>query len=204
MSSASQDSDFTLDDHGAARGCLHPSCSANGELFAHKSLRFNKSDVSMTPPEVARRVVNHFKPSGRVLDPCRGDGAFWNAMPGAEWCEIREGRDFMEWTSPVDWIVTNPPFSTFMGFIKHAFDVSENVVFVIPAAKVWGSMPYHEMIEAYGGIREIVILGRGRSIGLPLGFAVGAFHFQRGYKGETRIVHSGLPNAEPTDQRESR
>ena len=163
--------------------------SASDLFGGVKSLRFNESDVAMTPPYVARRVVNHFKPQGRMLDPCRGEGAFWNAMPGAEWCEIREGRDFMEWTAPVDWIVTNPPFSTFMGFIKHAFDVAENVVFVIPAAKVWGSMPYHEMIEAYGGIREIMILGRGRAIGLPLGFAVGAFHFKRGYKGETRIVY---------------
>jgi hypothetical protein len=153
------------------------------------SLKFNPKDVAMTPPEVAESVVKHFKPSGRILDPCRGDGAFWRHMPGAEWCEIREGRDFLEWNEPVDWIVSNPPFSVLMGFLMHSFKVADNVVYTIPAAKIWHSIPYLELIRDFGGIREILILGRGRAIGLPLGFAIAAIHFKRGYKGETRIVY---------------
>jgi len=53
----------------------------------------NPNDVWMTPPPIAADIVNRFKPTGRILDPCRGDGAFWNVMPGAEWCEAREGRN---------------------------------------------------------------------------------------------------------------
>jgi hypothetical protein len=147
----------------------------------------------MTPPDVADVVVKHFKPTGRILDPCRGDGAFWRHMPGAEWCEIREGRDFLDWQEPVDWIVSNPPFSVLMGFLTHSFKVAENVVYTIPASKIWQSIPYLELIRDFGGIREILILGRGRAIGLPLGFAIAAIHFKRGYKGETRIVYP--PNA---------
>lgn len=48
-------------------------------------------DIVLTPDDVAADVVASFAPTGRVLDPCRGEGAFWNHMPGAEWCEVREG-----------------------------------------------------------------------------------------------------------------
>ena len=163
---------------------------ASSDLFGgFVSLKFNPQDVAMTPPEVAEYVVKHFKPTGRILDPCRGDGAFWRHMPGAEWCEIREGRDFLNWKEPVDWIVSNPPFSVLMGFLIHSFKVADNVVYTIPASKIWQSIPYLELIRDFGGIREILILGRGRAIGLPLGFAIAAIHFKRGWKGETRIVY---------------
>lgn len=162
----------------------------SSDLFGgFTSLRFNPADVELTPPEVAARVVKHFAPSGVMLDPCRGEGAFWREMPGADWCEVREGRDFMEWQKPVDWIISNPPYSTLLGFLRHSFKVADNVVYAIPAAKIFQSIPYLELINEYGGIREILILGRGRAIGLPLGFAVAAVHFKRGYKGETRIVY---------------
>ena len=147
----------------------------------------NPNDVVITRPEIAEMVVKHFNPKGRMLDPCRGGGAFWQHMPGADWCEVREGKDFFEWTAPVDWIVSNPPFSVFMQFLRHSFEVADNVVYTIPASKIWQSIPYLEMIGAYGGIREILTLGRGRAIGMPLGFAIAAVHFKRGYKGQTRI-----------------
>lgn len=60
------------------------------------------NDVVLTPDKIAHDVVEHFRPSGRILDPCKGDGAFLKYMPGAEWCEVREGRSFFEWYDPVD------------------------------------------------------------------------------------------------------
>ena len=161
-----------------------------GSLSTH----VNPQDVVMTRPEIAEMVVKHFKPTGRMLDPCRGGGAFWKHMPGAEWCEVREGKDFFEWKAPVDWIVSNPPFSVFMQFLRHSFEVADNVVYTIPASKIWQSIPYLEMIGAYGGIREILTLGRGRAIGMPLGFAIAAIHFKRGYKGQTRIHYPPNPS----------
>ena len=59
-----------------------------------------------------------------MLDPCRGGGAFWRHMPGAEWCEAAEGRDFFAWTEPVDWIVSNPPYSTFKPWMLHSFTLA--------------------------------------------------------------------------------
>jgi hypothetical protein len=174
------------------------------DLFHSVERTMNPKDVVMTPPRVAQMIVNHFKPSGRVLDPCRGNGAFWNAMPGAEWCEIAEGRDFLSWQEPVDWLVSNPPYSTFWEFLAHSFRIAENVVYLIPLHKIWSGHRYLEAIMEYGGIRETLIIGTGTSIGFPVGLSVGAVHFKRGYKGETRIaLSSGGGGGSETSPRHS-
>ena len=64
-------------------------------------------DVVLTPPDLAAAVIAHFAPQmrGRVLDPAKGAGAFYDALPGhldRHWCEVSEGRDFFEWRDPVD------------------------------------------------------------------------------------------------------
>lgn len=95
-----------------------------------------ESDVVLTPSDVAADVVRRFEPYGRILDPCKGEGAFTDHMPTAEWCEIREGSDFFEWREPVDWIVSNPPYSIFSKFMRHSMTVARNIVYVIPVNKV--------------------------------------------------------------------
>ena len=66
----------------------------HGFQFASGQFSHEHDDVVFTPPEVAKAMVGHFSPSGRMLDPCRGDGAFHQLMDGADYCEIQEGRDF--------------------------------------------------------------------------------------------------------------
>jgi hypothetical protein len=153
------------------------------DLFGGWGRTANPKDVVMTPADVARMIVNHFQPSGRILDPCRGNGAFWDAMPGAEWCEIAEGKDFMQWETPVDWIVSNPPYSTFWEFLEHSFKLADNIVYLIPLHKIWSGHRYMKAITQWGGLRETLIIGTGTSIGFPVGLSVGAVHFQRGYTG---------------------
>lgn len=63
----------------------------------------NPNDVVFTQDHIARDIVRYFKPTGRMLDPCCGNGAFLKYMPGADWCEITKGKDFFEWKDPVDW-----------------------------------------------------------------------------------------------------
>jgi hypothetical protein len=69
-------------------------------------------DLIMTPPALARSIVDSFAPRGRLLDPCRGAGAFFAALQrhsdDVDWCECRDGRDFFEYDLPADWIITNP------------------------------------------------------------------------------------------------
>lgn len=145
----------------------------------------NRNDIWLTPDAIARDVVHHFRPAGRVLDPCKGEGAFLNHMPGAEWCEIREGRDFYAWCAPVDWIVSNPPYSIFTDFHSHALRLAQNVVWLMPLHKPFGSWQRMEELFAWGGIREIRIYGKSRDYGLDVGFVCGAVHYQRGWFGPT-------------------
>ena len=37
-----------------------------------------------------------------------------------DWCEIGEGGDFLRYNQKVDWIISNPPWSKILVFIKHA------------------------------------------------------------------------------------
>lgn len=148
----------------------------------------NPRDVVYTPDEIARDIVKHFQPSGFCLDPCKGDGAFLRYLPaGSEWCEIREGRDFFAWDRPVDWIVSNPPYSIFYEWFLHSIAIAENIVYLIPSNKIFQSYRYWQELKKWGWVKEIYIVGKGTDINLPVGFAVAAIHFAKGYAGETKI-----------------
>ena len=54
-------------------------------------------DIIMTPEPCAIDIISHFSPTGSILDPCRGEGAFYNNYPIScekDWCELEEGKDF--------------------------------------------------------------------------------------------------------------
>ena len=148
------------------------------------------SDVVATPDIVAEWMVKYFAPTGVILDPCRGDGAFYRHLPpGALWCEITEGVDFFQWGKPVDWIIGNPPYAVFSQWLRHSFTLARDIVYLIPVNKVFNSYTMLKDIYAWGGIREIVAIGRGdRMMIATVGFAVGAIHLRRGWTGETRIT----------------
>jgi hypothetical protein len=72
-------------------------------------MRHVVNDLVCTEAEVARRLIDHFGPTGRILDPSRGYGAFYDNLPETRyWCETRDGRDFLACNEPFDWIMTNP------------------------------------------------------------------------------------------------
>ncbi len=144
----------------------------------------NYSDVHFTNEDVARKVVEHFSPSGRCLEPFKGDGAFLKWLPdGSEWCEITEGVDFFSTRGCFDWIITNPPFSNLTAVFEYSFHLSENCVFLVPISKYWSSQPRLNLVRQYGGLKEILHVGTGRQIGFDIGFPFAALHFQRGYSG---------------------
>ena len=150
----------------------------------------NPNDIVFTPEPIAKKVCSLFPISGRVLEPCKGEGAFLKYLPeGTEWCEITEDRDFMSWHEKVDWIVTNPPYSSFDKFLQHAFDVADNVVFLVPLAKVFKSMGTLKRVDEYGGIVSMWIIAAGRC-GFPFGFPAAAIYFKRDYKGFTKISYA--------------
>ena len=140
------------------------------------------ADVVYTPDWCARDMVEWFKPSGRILEPCRGEGAIYKYLPaGTEWCEIADGRDFFAWHSPVDWIVSNPPYSIFNEWMDHSFNVSENVVYLLSLSTFFTSFSRMRDTHKRGWIKHVRVYGEGNKLGFPTGRPMGAFHFVRAY-----------------------
>jgi hypothetical protein len=148
-----------------------------------------RGDRVYTPRWVAEDMVRHFQPTGRILEPFRGGGVFMDLMPGADWCEIDDGRDFFEWSEPVDWIVTNPPYSKTRACFAHAAKFARDVVFLLPLRNVFSGFGFIVDIRAFGGIAEIRTYGTGTRLGFPMGNAVGAIHFKRAHAGAMRWSH---------------
>jgi len=143
-----------------------------------------KKDVQYTPDDVAKYIVDFFQPEGKILDPCKGDGAFLRHMPGAEWCELREGRDFFDFDAQVDWIVSNPPYSIFSEWLDHSFEIAENIVYLIPINKPFNSFSMLQRVAEYGGIKHVLAIAPGAKLKFSIGFAIGAIHFKRGWHGK--------------------
>ena len=147
-----------------------------------------QGDVVYTPAWCAEDMVTHFAPSGVVLDPCKGKGAFLDLLPeGSPWCEITEGSDFFEWTQPVDWVVGNPPYSMTREWFRHSYAVADHLLYLVPLRNVFSGYGFVREIHEWGGIREIRVYGTGGRLGFPMGNAVGAMHIQRGWQADTRF-----------------
>ncbi len=102
-------------------------------------------DQVFTPRDLAKRIIGQFPLDGVVLDACRGGGSFYDQYPDhvdRRWCDAILGRDFMDWQMPVDWIVTNPPWSSLREFLAHGMTVAGNVVFQMTLDQIFDqSMP---------------------------------------------------------------
>lgn len=147
----------------------------------------NKNDVVFTPDWLAEIICSMFPINGLVLEPCKGEGVFMKYLPqDTMWCEITEGKnmyDFKE-TDRVDWIVTNPPYSDFDRFLDFSFGLANNIVLLVPVAKMMKSMGTLKKVFAYGGIVSCHFLGGGQA-GFPFGFPVGIYYLKKGYTGQT-------------------
>lgn len=149
----------------------------------------NKKDVVYTPKYVSKKIIEIIRPYGECLDPCKGDGSFYYNLPlGADYCEIDEGKDFFECKGKYNWIIGNPPYSLFEEFLRHSFNLADNVSFLVPINKVFQRQIIMNMINNYGGIKNIIVFGSGQKIEFPFGFSVANFHFKKDYKGDTKII----------------
>jgi len=144
-------------------------------------------DKVMTSDIVAHHIVHQFNPSGTILEPCKGTGSFLKFLPnGTLWCEIDEGKDFFKFNEKVDWIITNPPYSLARDFMIHSFEISNNVVLLLPATKIFASGGKMFGINQYGGIKVIQFV-KPKLCGFNFGWNVAIFHFQKDYRGMTQI-----------------
>lgn len=80
-----------------------------------KIVKKKGKSMVMTNPEMAKYLLSRidFVKGDIVLEPCRGEGAFYNNFPSnveRKYCEINEGKDFLEYNEEVDYTISNPPF----------------------------------------------------------------------------------------------
>lgn len=129
-----------------------------------KGSRNDFNDRIYTPKEIVVDIINWVKPNGKVLEPFRGEGAFydelckyndkqnqennWNGK--VDWAEIDAGKDFFEIDKKYDFIITNPPYSIFTQVLEHSFKIADNVIMLIPHNKIFTSDKRLDMIEAFG------------------------------------------------------
>lgn len=163
----------------------------------HRGHAPSKSDVVYTPDWVVKDMLDHFQPSGVVLDPCRGEGAFHDLLPeGSPWCEITEGRDFFDWSEPVDWVIGNPPYTLTRKWFQHSYTFAEHLLYLVPCRNVFSAYGFLREIHEFGGLPEIRVYGTGGRLGFPMGNAVAAFHVHRGWRGTTCFTfYDPLPEA---------
>lgn len=160
----------------------------------NKTAKQNQTDKVMTREDIAIKIISYFKKYFKdddlFLEPCKGTGNFYNNFPKyfREYCEIDEKKDFFHYEDKCEWIITNPPYSIYDKFLLKAFEVADNVVFLVPLAKAFKSQKIDKEIEKYGGLKEIVMLGGGGKIGFQFGFPCGCLYYKKDYKGDVKIT----------------
>jgi len=145
-------------------------------------------DIVMTPEWLAKDILDHYKPYGKFLDPCRGEGAFYEQYGGdKDYCELAEGKDFLEYLGKSDWIVTNPPWSKMRQFICKGMEVSDNVVYLTTINHYTTKRRLRDIREQGFSIKEIFCVPTPTNPWPQLGFQLAAVHIQKGYKGDIRM-----------------
>jgi hypothetical protein len=159
-----------------------------------------ENDVVMTPPILAGMLVDYLKPTGKLLDPCRGEGAFYDHLSrysdDVAFCEISEGRDYMAYTDPVDWVITNPPWSKMVPFMEKSFELSNNVALLATVTN-FVTRSRLALISKWGfGLTEFIMCPTPRAW-TQTGFQVAMAVFRKGYPNVTTWTY--LPDIKRGD-----
>ena len=121
----------------------------------------NGNDKVYTPVDLCKKIIDYFKPSGLILEPCKGTGNFSNLLNGCDYCEIDEGIDFFDYQKEnVNWIITNPPYSKIKKFLLKSYEIkTKNIVYVVPINHILGLKARLNDMKKYGySIKEIILI----------------------------------------------
>lgn len=139
------------------------------------------NDNIQTPAYFAKQIIEHFKPTGKMLEPCCGTGNFLKYMK-ADWFEIDKGRDFLSCLEKGwDWIITNPPYSKYRAFLNKSMQVADNIVFLQLINATFYKARLKDIKNAGFGIKEIWCVDTPKEFP-QFGFQMGCVHYQKGYK----------------------
>ncbi len=111
-------------------------------------------------------------------------GAFIKYLPGAEWCEIDQGKDFFNWNRKVDWIITNPPYSQYFNFLQHSFEVADNVVFLQFINAFFMRKRVRCMVDMGFEIKDIWYVDTPPKPWPQTGFQVGCIYWKKKWEGK--------------------
>jgi hypothetical protein len=148
----------------------------------------NGNDRVMTPLYLAKIIVNHFKPEGKILEPCCGTGNFLKVIPTADWYEIDKGKDFLSAIGKWDWIITNPPYSKYRDFLKKSMEVADNIVFLQLINATFYKARLRDIREKNFSIVEIWCIDTPKEFP-QFGFQMGCIYYRRDYKGNIKISY---------------
>jgi hypothetical protein len=153
-----------------------------------------EKDIVMTPGWLSKEIIDHFSPNGLILDPCRGEGSFYDNFDteSKDWCELEEGIDFLKYDKKVDWIITNPPWSKMQQFLAHGMKVADNIVYLTTINHYTTKNRIRDMRENNFAIKQIYCVPTPKKPWPQLGFQLGAIHTKRWYTGD--IIMSYSPN----------
>ena len=158
----------------------------------------------MTPQWLADAITDAVAPSGVILEPCAGDGAFVRSLSRygtVGTCEAKLGEDFLFWTQKVDWVVTDLLWSVFRAFLSHALPLADHVVFFGDGQSL--------VDETAGTGREecglsaciwwLLLTPWPEEFFPASGFQLGAMHLERGWHCPSTITHISAPRSVTPD-----
>lgn len=143
------------------------------------------SDYVQTPEWCAKDMIDFFKPSGKILDPCRGENKVFHNILQCDFAEIKEDIDFFAVQEMYDWIIGNPPYSIFNKWIKHSYKIGKDIVYLLPTFKVYNALSLMRLYYKEGHIKHIRLYDTGKEIEWSRSRPICAVHFQVGYFGDT-------------------
>ncbi len=107
-----------------------------------------KSDFYETPYGLTRLFLSREVFPESVLEPACGDGAIVKVLKEFDYnvTAFDLEVDFLKFDKPVSCIITNPPFSLALEFIKHAKQLTtEKFAFLLPLSYLHGKQRYDEV-----------------------------------------------------------
>ena len=144
---------------------------------------YNSNDIIMTPASLCNALYLHFRPQGKILEPCKGTGNFYNTFSQEkDWCEITENRDFFDYHEKVSSIMTNPPWSDIRNFLCHSMDLAQNIYLLLTINHIWTKARLRDIRQHRFGIKEICMVPTPRNFPQS-GFQLGMVHLQKEFSG---------------------
>ena len=107
-------------------------------LVSHKiKLRTKANNIFYTPISLVKIHLAKFKDipnNSIILEPFYGEGAYYNEMEKVfplckiEYTEIEKGLNFFDYKEPVDYIISNPPYSILNKVLEHSISLKPKII----------------------------------------------------------------------------